>query len=118
MTQRRERFPRIPITVRVSYDYSGSYLFGMSENVSRGGIFIRTEHPLPIGSKISIQFSLPTSPLIIHAEGRVIWVTERSATETKGQVGGMGIEFLKFGSHEQEELLKTHVEKEQGKKPI
>ena len=116
MTQSKQRFPRIPITVRVQYDYAGSYLFGMSENVSRGGIFIRTDRPLPIGAKMSIQFSIPTSPQIIHAEGRVIWMTEQSDAEVKGQVGGMGIEFLKLGNREQEDLLKAHIEKEQTKR--
>ncbi len=115
MTKARQRFPRIPITVRVTYDYAGSYLFGLSENVSRGGIFIRTDQPLPIGSRITIQFSIPTSPEIIHAQGRVIWVTEHSGEDVKGQVGGMGIEFLKLGNPEQEALLKTYIEKEQSK---
>jgi type IV pilus assembly protein PilZ len=117
MTKGRQRFPRIPITVRVTYDYEGSYLFGLAENVSRGGIFIRTDHPLPIGSKISVQFSIPTAPQIIHADGRVIWVTERSTPDIKDQMGGMGIEFLKLGSPEQEELLKAHIEKEQARRP-
>jgi len=101
----QERHPRIPIMVRVSYSYKGAYLFGYSKDMSRGGIFVQTDHVINVGARVLLQFSLPGHSQIIKAEGRVIWVVpsyiEKRERGKKIQIPGMGIEFLKMGVEDQ-----------------
>ena len=99
--------------VRVSYSYKGAYLFGYTKDMSRGGIFIQTDHVINVGTRMLLQFSLPDHSQIIKAEGRVIWVVpsynDKKERGERTQIHGMGIEFLKMGVEDQS-LIRRFVQ--------
>jgi uncharacterized protein (TIGR02266 family) len=111
--QTKQRHPRIPIMVRVSYGYKGAYLFGYTKDMSRGGIFIQTDNVINVGTRMLLQFSLPGHSQIIKAEGRVIWVVpsynDKKERGERTQIPGMGIEFLKMGVEDQS-LIRRFVQ--------
>jgi uncharacterized protein (TIGR02266 family) len=81
-------FQRIPYVVKVEFRTPSSFLVAYSINLSRGGIFLETEHPAAIGDSIALEFAVPgLGP--IQVTGRVAW--QRPA----GQDGppGLGIQF-------------------------
>lgn len=63
-------------------------------NVSRGGVFVRTDEPLDPGRRILIEIQLPTGrPL--EAIGRIAWVKRVLAPRGREAAeSGIGIEFL------------------------
>ncbi len=78
--------------------------FGYSSNLSQGGIFIRTDKLVAVGTILTVQFSLLNNPKNIRTEGRVIWTTSGSSK----QKPGMGIEFLRL-RRDDEALISNFV---------
>jgi len=68
-------------------------------NVSRGGVFIKTEEPLDPGRRILVEIHLPSGrPL--EAIGRVAWVKRVLNPNRSENESGIGIEFLGGASDE------------------
>jgi uncharacterized protein (TIGR02266 family) len=62
-------------------------------NVSRGGVFVRTDEPLDPGRRILVEIQLPSGrPL--EAIGRIAWVKRVMAPASDEPESGIGIEFL------------------------
>jgi uncharacterized protein (TIGR02266 family) len=77
-------------------------------NLSKGGVFIRTDLPLPTGSEIDFEFTLPSSGRLIHAEGVVVWTRKRGIkpmTSLPNHPAGMGIQFRKLDPGDIEAIL-------------
>lgn len=81
----------------VSYEHRGLQFQGRISDLSQGGFFIDSINPLPEGSLISFQFSLPgdESEIPITGEGRVAW---------KRPMQGMGISFTQLSDMDRERL--------------
>jgi len=62
-------------------------------NISKGGLFIRSDEPLPLDSEISIVLHLPGTGRSIFATGRVIWNCEIEE-DTSPTGPGSGIRFV------------------------
>ena len=74
-------------------------------NVSRGGIFIKTNEPLAAGRRLLVEIRLPSGrPL--EAIGRIAWVKRVLSPEPSES--GIGIEFL-GGASEQLQALDEYV---------
>ena len=60
--------------MKVGYRTVGSFITDYILNISRGGIFITSQKPLPIGTRVRLVFSLPDFPLPFDLAGEVRWV--------------------------------------------
>ncbi len=87
--KRRQR--RAEAEIRVEYRTVGSFLSDYVTNISRGGVFVRTDTPLRIGTRVRMVFSLPGMPFPFDLNGEVRWVQERVSQEHPER--GMGIAF-------------------------
>ena len=76
--------PRAAISLPVSYQAEGALRAARTQDLSRGGVAIRTMDPLPAGTQIDLTFRLPGSSRDISASGRVAWSDRRV---------GMGVRF-------------------------
>lgn len=60
-------------------------------DVSRGGVFIRSHQPQPVGSRVDVRFAIFLDDfLMVEGEGEVVRVV------TEGPVTGMGIQFTRL----------------------
>ena len=86
--------PRIPLKLRVNMEFEkfSGFISEYSENVSEGGMFIKTATPRQMGSVFAIEFKLKDDYKLIQGWGEVVWVREK--TETPDKPAGMGIRFL------------------------
>jgi hypothetical protein len=82
-------------------DRGGS--LGVARNISRGGMFIETRDPLPLGSQVRVSFPSQGGEMIAVAEVRyVCHLLGRLADGAPAQgagpaaVRGMGVRFLYF----------------------
>ena len=82
----------------VSFDHKGLHFHGRINDLSHGGMYIDTINPLPEGSSISFQFSLPgdESESPISGEGRVVWMAH---------LQGMGISFTRLSDDDLDRLM-------------
>lgn len=79
--------------MQVQYRVMETYLVDSAEDISPGGIFIRSKKPLAPGTKVEILFGDPNSEKRVWAEGRVIWSSTKKIRGKRAP--GMGIEFTR-----------------------
>lgn len=99
---------RLPLSVRVAYRSTGTFLVAYSVNLSKGGVFLETDSPLPIGSPVSLELEVPAIGLLTVV-GKVAWLREQNAD---GLPQGMGIQFNSLDEiygHAIDELVKNFV---------
>jgi CheY-like chemotaxis protein/Tfp pilus assembly protein PilZ len=90
---RSPRQPRVVVRCQVEYEHLDRLVTAESEDLSRRGVFVRTEHLLPVGAVTEIEVGLPdTSRFRVFA--RVAHLISPSAARAIGRHVGMGFEFL------------------------
>ena len=95
--------PRLPVSFDVCFKHNEKILRGRMTNLSRGGIFIESEHIAPKGAKIDIAVSTKQAGFF-ELFGKVVWSGNDSKQSGPQQSGGMGVEFL-----EQDGALKSAI---------
>jgi len=88
----RRRARRAPIELKVEYKRLNTFFADYTKNISRGGTFIGTQKPLPIGTEFIFALDVPHMTHALRLRGRVIWITDPEIA-TKANPAGMGIEF-------------------------
>ncbi len=77
--------------LEVSYRTAGSFLVSFSLNLSRGGVFVETDSPLPVGTELTLRLQIPGSGEVMdEVEARVVWVRDGENAEGRP---GMGLVF-------------------------
>ncbi len=81
---------RGPIELKVEYKRLNTFFADYTKNISRGGTFIKTGRPLPIGTEFLFKLFVPgrNTPLTIHGEVQRI---VEAAADTEA---GMAIKFV------------------------
>src|SRR5262245_15331313 len=88
----RRKGQRTPIELTVDYKRMNTFFADYTKNISRGGTFIGTDKPLPVGTEFVFALGVPAWGEPLRLRGKVIWVTD-SEEATKANPAGMGIEF-------------------------
>ncbi len=93
MTERKERQSlRIDAELMVAYKTVGGFVSEWAVNLSKGGLFINTRDPLPVGSMVKLIVNLPGAQFPADLSGRVAWVEQVGNGANVSP--GMGIEFV------------------------
>jgi len=81
---------RRPIELKVEYKRLNTFFADYTKNISRGGTFIKTRRPLPVGTEFLFKLFVPGRdvPLMIHGE------VQRIAGDAPGEEQGMAIKFV------------------------
>jgi type IV pilus assembly protein PilZ len=101
---------RAAIELKVEYKRLNSFFADYTKNISRGGTFIKTNRPLPVGTEFVFKLFVPQleRPLAIH--GEVQWVVTEADAEAQHTEPGMGIRFVYKTGDPQLEIARS-VEK-------
>src|SRR5689334_4059409 len=104
---------RTPITLKIKFKSSNldQFIERYSVDVSRGGIFIRTKEPLPVGTQLRFEFQLQDASALIAGDGTVVWIREHDPAR-QGVAPGMGVRFDKLAAESQKVLDKILSEKQ------
>jgi type IV pilus assembly protein PilZ len=79
---------RAPIELKVDYKKLNSFFADYTKNISKGGTFIKTKKPLPIGTRFLFKLTVPQRPIPFELLGEVVWANG------DGEEAGMGIKFV------------------------
>ncbi|NOY94709.1 MAG: TIGR02266 family protein [Deltaproteobacteria bacterium] len=102
--------PRAPISLKVEYKRLNSFFADYTRNISRGGTFIRTQNPLPIGTSFIFELRVPKLEDALRIQGKVQWtVSEQEAAAQDDTDAGMGIGFV-YGSEAERERVERIVD--------
>ena len=88
----RRGAPRAALELSVEYKRLNTFFADYTKNISRGGTFIGTDKPLPVGTEFVFALGIPNMPEPLRLRGKVIWTTPPEDA-TKANPAGMGIEF-------------------------
>lgn len=92
-SEERRSARRAPIAgVRVTYEDENGQTVGADVlDMASGGLFIRTQAPLPVGRRIAVDLTVVGEPGPWAAIGRVVWVRE---ADEDGRPPGMGVKLI------------------------
>jgi len=95
------RHERAPIRLQLNYRDAtgGNFLFEHATNISNGGIFIETKHPLPMGAHLVIRFQPAEDEEELQLDGEVMWVNPWVEGDSNPNPG-MGIRFENMSEEE------------------
>lgn len=74
------------------------------ENLSRGGIFVKTVRFLPQNAVIRLSIEVPGTDLVIPATCRVAYLRSQEEAQAVGKSAGMGLELLDIADDKRQEL--------------
>jgi type IV pilus assembly protein PilZ len=92
--------PRAPIELKVEYRKVNSFFADYTKNISKGGTFIKTKKPLPIGTQFLFKLTVPSRDDPFELLGEVAWA------KADGEEPGMGIRFVYATEGQRAELEK------------
>ena len=74
---------RAPVSLKVRFKSAtvDEFIEQYSADISKGGIFIKSEEPLPPGTLLKFEFQLKDNSPLIQGVGRVVW--KRASDEAK-----------------------------------
>jgi uncharacterized protein (TIGR02266 family) len=87
---KRRRHDRAGVVLQLQYRNAGHLLVSYCTNLSRGGVFVPSDEPLPPGTQIDLQLHIPGEPTPVELGAEVRWVRLFDATEGPA---GMGLAF-------------------------
>ena len=94
MTEKREHI-RAPIELKVEYKKLNTFFADYTKNISKGGTFIKTERPLPVGTEFLFRLVIPRLEQPFEIRGVVVWVNESGKlAHPEVKELGMGIRFV------------------------
>ena len=104
-TRDQREHPRIDASFRVrSSAIDPDALPG--DNVSRGGIFVKTVRFLPLNAVIRLSIEAPESGIAVPATCRVAFVRDAATSAAAGKPAGMGLELLDITDANRAELAR------------
>jgi CheY-like chemotaxis protein len=87
------REQRIVIACRVDFLREGRVVGGLSQDISKSGVFVRTREFLPVGEELDLKLHLP-SGRAVTVKARVAHVLNDAGARALGRFPGMGFSFV------------------------
>lgn len=102
----RRELLRIQAEIEVHFKSFDQFYKEYAKNISKGGIFIKSNSPLPSQTVIEIKIFLPGEKKPIDTVGEVVHTIEPETAKERGWDPGMGIHFVDFPQAMQERLTR------------
>jgi len=100
MTVERRQGTRVPVQIWVEEKTDRELYFQRSANLSRGGIYLENTIPHPVGTRVTLRFTLPGDDEKLEVKAEV------AAAIAGEEEFGMGLKFVDLGDAVAERLQK------------
>jgi molecular chaperone DnaK len=107
-----ERSP-VGLLLKLSYGTVDEFAERFASNVSRGGIFIRTREPRPVGTLVTFELRLAGGEAVVKGQGVVRWIQPENPAAHPPVAPGMGVQFLELDERSRELVDRIAAQKEQ-----
>jgi uncharacterized protein (TIGR02266 family) len=87
--------PPAPVRVRLRYAAFETFIEKFAANVTRGGVFLASRTPRPIGEVFQFEVQLAGGEVALAGDGKVTWVREFDPA-APNKPHGMGVQFLRL----------------------
>ena len=99
----RRHYPRATLRITVTTTGKAHTYTDFTYDVSEGGVFVETDTPIPAGTHVSLEFTLPGSPEPVQAKGRVVRSVHPEQVGV-GKPAGMGVQFVEISPKDVEKI--------------
>jgi uncharacterized protein (TIGR02266 family) len=106
-TEAVRRYPRFEVEIWVDFTTLDTVTSSYVLNLSQGGVFIKSESPLPLDADVDLVLTLPSGDPV-QARGRVVWNHDLTR-ESEAEVSGCGIQFLNISDGDRA-LLRDYLD--------
>ena len=109
--------PRISTDLKLISRTTGNSVESRIINMSSGGVFIKTNHLLPVDAEFPLSLQLPDDPDIITLRARVVWTKSIAGASP----AGMGIQFVDISGdieHKITAFLKISAAEQNSRPPV
>jgi molecular chaperone DnaK len=83
------------VRVRLKHIDPETFVQRFAPNVTRGGIFLASRDPRPVGALVRFEVALVSGAVMLAGQGRVAWVKPYDAAEPT-RAHGMGVQFTEL----------------------
>lgn len=90
-----------PFRVRLRYAAFETFIEKFAPNVTRGGLFLASRTPRPIGEVFQFEVQLAGGEVALSGDGKVTWVREFDPA-APNKPHGMGVQFLRLDAPSRE----------------
>lgn len=88
---------RLKAQMRVYYGPAPQKLLSeFSVDLSTGGLYVKTDFPLPVDETLTLRFTLPDQKRMVTCKARVAWVNPKENPRKAELPPGMGIQFVEL----------------------
>jgi len=102
----RRNADRFDVVWSVDCEADDTFLYASITNISELGIFVRTEEPLQVGTRLTLRFTPPGLHSAFVLVGQVQWVNPvRVLAENPNP--GMGVRFVDLTPEDRERIVET-----------
>ena len=106
MEKERRHALRVPVQMFVEESHDHATYFQHSSNLSKGGIFLEKTIPHPVGTRVSLQFTLPGDQTPIKVDAEIV-----NALGSDERLG-MGLRFIDPGAEVAQRIERFIAERE------
>ena len=120
MSDERRTADRLPMELRIEYKKQNTFFYDYTHNISKGGTFIATGNPLPVGTRFKFRLAILGLEQDFQLNAEVVWVRTTEMARAADQMPeGMGIKFIfddESGMWQFEAAVKALMEKNLGER--
>jgi uncharacterized protein (TIGR02266 family) len=102
-----------PIRIRLRYAAFDTFIEKFAPNVTRGGVFLASRTPAPIGTTFAFEIQLAGGEVALAGDGKVVWVKPYDPAAPQ-KAHGMGVQFLRLDAPSRETLNQMLARKGSG----
>jgi type IV pilus assembly protein PilZ len=81
------------VRIEIMFKEYASFIKVYMPNITNGGLFIRTDNPLPLDAPVKLRMRLPEDTQDLEVDGRVVWTFVKGSKKAF-LPKGMGIQFV------------------------
>ena len=100
----RRQSERVTVDIEVDYRADDTFLFAYITDISAMGIFVQTNTPEPVGTRLNLCFRLDGR--LMELEGEVTWINPQRPDDPSDRNPGMGIRFTNLEDHDRADLMR------------
>jgi uncharacterized protein (TIGR02266 family) len=104
---------RVQKTLSLTYKNDMAFVRAYLGNISTGGLFVRTDKPLPQGEQFLLRLQLPELVDFLRISCEVVWARS-PAQATARELAGMGVKFIEMSPRD-DTLLKRYLSRVTGR---
>jgi len=105
--------PPAPVRVRLRYAAFETFIEKFAPNVTRGGVFLASRNPRPVGEIFAFEVLLEGGEVALAGEGKVTWVKAFDPA-IPNRAHGMGVQFLRLDAPSRDALNRMLARKASG----